>query len=997
MNDHTIDQTTHGYASGGFAPTYEDTMAFRSKRAEMDGMSDYMQNIDPTMNRTIETMIRAKVRGGADPAEARRAAFGSASGQFISDAMLAARRTPGLFGQGDPISTGRNYLQGVSGGGFSLNVRGPGGSVGMNQSVMGGGLLSGLASKQMAKDVMTNLYGAGGSDPQSASGFNMEESSGIFRTLAERGNLGNIGDLKTYSEDSSSDDYKLGAKAVNDKLNIARRQEGNALVKDALKGTTAENIDSKIQEALKNGDTQIANALSEIQSGSSSFALDDKNTKRVSEVTKETLKGLANLKDVYGELNSQQLLAKMEAITGITISNQDEARKASNMTRSIANTAAATGHDPRAVQEMMLARSALLQEELASRFGADLGRGGPSDAAGRELTGGMNKGITEQAMKLSAAGKGSAEALAKSLGIKVRDLNEADMTADITKQTTEWTDQNSDVVMMMGQGQTTLKGDRNFQAKSRSIQERLARAKDLGEREALNDEARELNIEYNGKGADEMLETEQGKRAFAAAPMDRVVALSTTNSSMAVRNDRSDTVIKNVMGDTNPMNDTISEAFKRMGRRGIEKLGADGKLKSEAERKAALDAMVKDRTLSQAEADAMGTYTNTATAAQFNENATDVSNSSAAGMSFQDMLVANAEVESRTTDQQRAYQDGNGKLSLKSVINDVLTGGENGGANSPKTSAQKMSILEALQNAGLGGDLKKAAKVNFNDGISKEEMDGIRGASGNKDLDIHTTLDFDSEEDMLAASKDDAEVRRQMKEELAKDTSLEGGGTSDNYSYRSNDVDEQKKQDELRANGLLAMKYGNLQGVENFDDASTWTAEMKEIAKTGKVSGGGIGIDMEVDAKGQRLYDNDGDTSEGFWGLNMNWNDEKNNPEDKVYLKNAAKFNKLAGRFNSKEEGADMLKLDGMNNNEMRNDMEAQLEILKDRQKAGAKIIETGGKNEDGSKEQLDMGAAIKNLTEAIAKAKADDGKGQVVQHMTVTKLYCDEIGPKSK
>ena len=239
MNENTNDQTTYGYASGGFAPTYEDSMAARSKKAEMDRMSDFMQQLDPGMNRTIETMIRASVKGGADPAEARRAAFGSASGQLLSDTMLGLRRK-GYIGHGDPINTGRNFLQGVSGGGFSMNVLGPGGrSAGMNQSVMGGGLLSGTASMQMAKDVMTNLYGEGGSDPKSASGFDMEESSGIFRKLAERGGLGNIGTLQNYSEDKDSDDYKSGAKAVNDKLGIARRQESNALIKDALEGTTA--------------------------------------------------------------------------------------------------------------------------------------------------------------------------------------------------------------------------------------------------------------------------------------------------------------------------------------------------------------------------------------------------------------------------------------------------------------------------------------------------------------------------------------------------------------------------------------------------------------------------------------------------------------------------------------------------------------------------------------------------------------------------------------
>lgn len=970
MNDNTIDQTGYGFGSGGFAPSPIDSANARRNKAEMDRMSDFMQKLDPKLNQILETMARTQVRNGASPEEARRAAFGSMQGQLMSDGFLGLRRS-GFLGQGDPINTGRNFLQGVSGGGFSMNVMGPGGSIGMNQSVMGGGLISGLASQQLAKDVMANIYGAGKSNPSSAFGFNMEDTSGVFRTMAQRGALGNIGNFRTYSDDKNSADYKSGARAVNDKLDIARRQEVDKTVLAALEGTTASNIDARIKEALAKGDKQIADTLGTIKTGNSAFALNDKNTKRVAELTQETIKGLANLKDVYGELSSGQLLAKMEAITGISISNKDEARRAAKMTSSITNMATATGNDPRAIQEMMIMRQGQLQAALAGRFGAELGQGGSSGGIGKELTGAVQRSIALSAMANEASARSSATDIEQRFGVKARSVSREDFFADTERQTMEYAGQNTAMVMMSGQGQTTLRGDKAFQRKRRELEDRMARAKTPGERAAINREANDLiRSRYGGKGASELMETAAGQEEFKSADWQQVGAMAGGASAMAVRNDRSDAVIAAVMGAGGSSNQTISEAFKRMGRSGVMKLAdAKGNRLAGNGLQAELDKMVANGTLSQSEADAMRAYIGKASDAQYKENVASVSNSTAAGRSYHDTMIATAEADARTNEQQRsAFSDGK-DLSLKSIVNAILSDKDNRGFD---TSAKQVYALEALKKAGLGGSLKMAAKVNFDNGVDAEEWAGIRKASGDANFSIHDTLGFNTEADMLAATRgaDGAKTVRQMRHELDKETSLQGGGTSSDYGYLNTDSDEVKKRGEFFDRYQKAIKMGQLGGVA----AGDTTPAMREYIETGKVSKGSLGFDMEVDGK-QRLYDEFGDS--GVFGSDGTVN--------KVHFKNAGKMADVARRVNSKEEGADMLEMNALSGDSMLKGMEAQLAVMKEAK--GAAIIDTTG-SDGKTKETLDMATTIKSLEEAISKMKGDAGKTQVVQHMTVTNMY---------
>jgi hypothetical protein len=225
-------------------------------------------------------------------------------------------------------------------------------------------------------------------------------------------------------------------------------------------------------------------------------------------------------------------------------------------------------------------------------------------------------------------------------------------------------------------------------------------------------------------------------------------------------------------------------------------------------------------------------------------------------------------------------------------------------------------------------------------------------------------------------------VNRRIKRILDKDTRLLSGGTEDEMYYANAGQDEKIK--EREGNFVLASKFGQLQGVEMTDDASSWTPAMREIMETGKVSAGGIGIEMGADVD-QVIYDENGRTYGSV--MRMFSSDTK---LDRVHYKKAANYDKLASRFNSKEEGADMIAMDAMSGGGMLRGMEAQLEVMKGDRADGARVIETGAKNKDGSMEQLDMDAAIKNLTEAISKAKADDGKGQTVQEMRVTTLVVE-------
>ncbi len=952
-----IDQTGYGYASGGFAPTAADSAANVRNKAQMDRMTDYMQKLDPVLNKTLETLIRTQVRNGASPEEARRAAFGSASGQILSDTLLGLRKT-GFLGQGNPVDFGRNVLQGVSGGGFSMDVLSSSGrAVGMGQGVMGGGLLSGTASMQMAKDLMTQLYGPGGSDPRQAYGHNMEEASVVFRKLAERGALGNIGTLKQYGAgDETLRTGKFSAEAIDEKIANARVQEVDPLIKEALEGTNADNIDRKIAEATAKGDKQIAQALKDVKVGDSTFVLDDANTKRVADITKETLKGLSNLKEIYGNLNNTQLMAQMESLTGIRITNQSEARKAANMTRQLISTAEATGNDPAGVINMVMNRLGATQQRVAQSFGEELGEGGTRSATGKRIAASMAIATATDAMETEAAARDDATRLNKEFGTNIRTKSKEEFMADNEQQQQVWAEQNKAMTLASGLAATTFKDDKEFTSEYRKAVSDAKLATNETDRAEANSRMERLIQDRLGRSSEDYLQTGQGTEALANANFGELSDVANVASAAASRTDFSDQIMRKagLSGDDAKL---ASEAFRaRLGAVGMSKLAG----KTKEQRDEQLRKFVEDGYLSEEQSAAVAKNMEVVTSEQFKQQMDDVGNATGSSRSLYDIEVAKGETSSRTNKQQRElYSDEKG-LSFKSIINAILTDPENKGLNS---DTKRLYALEAMQKAGLAGDLAPATKVNWDDGIDQKEMDAVRKAAGG-DLSIHTQLGFDSEEAMLAAQKTDKSVTRQIQAALDDSKKLISGGTSDEMYFASAEQDEKIKQ--YAKNFELAAKYGELAGVAPGDT----NPAMQEIMKTGKVRPGGIGLEFQTDGY-QVPYDNDGDSSEQWW--NINWNDEETNPEDKVRFSQAAKLASLAAKVNSKEEGADMVELNNLGGGGLVKAMEAQLSQYQSAFDRGARTIDT--QDAAGNNIQQNLGESMQQLTDAIAKLKADDGQ----------------------
>lgn len=967
-----IDYTGYGYSSGGFAPTAADSADARRNKQQMDKMSDYMQKLDPVLNRTLETLIRTQVRNGATPEEARRAAFGSSQGQLLSDFTLGMRRT-GFLGQGDPINYGRNILQGVSGGGFSVNVQDRnGGASGLNQGVMGGGMLAGQASMQMAKDLMTQLYGKDGADPREAYGHNMEQASMVFRKLSERGALGNVGTFRRYSDDKDSADYKMSASAVDEKLANARRQEVDPLIKAALEGTSADNIGDRIAEATKKGDKQVAEALGNIQTGNSTFALDDKNTKRVAEITKETLKGLSNLKDIYGDLSNPQLLAQMESLTGIRITNQAESRKAANMTSKLIGSAEATGNDPAGVISMVMSRMGLTQQRVAAAFGAELGEGGTRSATGKRIAAGMANATAVDSMETEAAMRDDAARTNSTLGTAIRPKSKEEIMADNEKQNAVWSEQNKALALGSGLAETTFKDDKEFTAAYRNALSAAKSATTETERAAANSQMERVIQDKLGRSSEDYLKTGQGTEALANADWQSLSDASNVASAAAARTDLSDQLMRKAgmsEGDVK----LASQAFRsRLGTSGMERLAG----KSKEERATELKKMVSEGYLSEAQSEAVVKNMESMSDKQFAAQMTDVGNSSGGGRALYDVEVGKAEASARANKQQReAFSDDKG-LSVKSIANAILSDPKK---NSLNTDTKRLFALEAMQKAGLAGDLAPVTRINTEDGFNQEEMDKIRKATGDDKFAIHTKLGFESEADMIAAQAKDPSLKRKIQRELDANTSLISGGTPDDMYFANADQNDAIKERASRFE--MAAKYKDLVGMEQGASSEA----LDEYMKTGKWSQGGLSPEFKADGK-QDLYDSDGDG--GFF----NWNDEKNNPEDKAHFSQALKFQKLAARVNSKEEGADMIAMNAMTGGSLVKGMEDQLKQYEDAKSRGMSTIETVDK--DGKKQTQNADAAIKELTDAIAKLKSDDGQGKVVQEMTVSVLKVERQEP---
>lgn len=956
----SIDQTGHGYSPGGGAPTQADRDALRTQKYEMGRMLDSMQQIDPVLNRKLEIFAKTQLPRGADPTAIRKFAFDSVPGQLASDTLMAARRN-GLLGSGDPVNYAANIMQGVAGGGFGMDMLNPAGrSVGMNQRVTGAGPLAGQVATQLSRDVLTNLYGKDSADPARLYGHNMEDASQVFRTLAERGALGNVATYKRYAD--KGDNAYNSATAIRDKVENGMRQEVNKPILAALEGTTADNIDERIAKAVKDGETKVASALTSFRDARGTTVLDDKNTKRVTDTTREVLKGLSNLKEVYSEMNNPALLNQLESLSGIRITNQSEARRANTMAQQVAGAATASGHDPRAVMDMLISRAA----QNSQLFGQALGFDGSEGSVAKEATQGLGAAVTTGALASASTADYLRTTLNNTIGTNLSGRSLDKFQIDDERQTAKFMETNKAFVLTSGMAQGSQKDNTDFVAKQREISDLMASGK---MREA--NQASESLIQSTLKVTSRAYGlTSQGRSDNAAAEADELVRQAKIVSAGQSETYLSDGIMRD-NGLTPDEVKTASSTFKReIGVFGMSQFMNKEKTdfaSQEATDKAITD-MRNDGSIDATQEAAIRRVLSTSSKEEFAQQITDVGNASGGYNSRYELGIGAMTLRDNVNTSQRNIYSDEGGLSIKGIARAIFNDPDKNGI---KTDSQKLLALEAMQASGLDTGMGPVARMDVSGGYSKEQMEKIREISKDSKFEIHTELGFSTEEAMLAAQNETQEGKQlkiRMDRALQKSGKFVlGGTTKDRTIANSEDVNNGVTAERI-SNFQLAIQYDAMNGLK----PGEFSAEANDIMRDGKLKDGSVKASV------------DGLKEGAFTSTGKRTNGDSN--DDRVHLKNLSRLSRLAdgatgpgaeafAEFNEKLGGEPLRQ------------MEEELKVAQHYKSQGIEFLQS--KDANGNREVQAVDDVIKKFTEVIAKVK-NNGKDEeeVKQMMTVTNLY---------
>lgn len=364
-DSYRLDHTGLGPTGMGNAPTPMEFQRQQMNRFLSERMAAAAYMMDPETVGAAHMMTQGVLGESATLSEARRNIFSSGVGQAALDFASLGRKM-GFIGKGDPATMAYNYAQGIASGGFGTSHGGSfdGAAVSGYGRVTGQGALSEQVGIGFMRQVNDSLYGEGSRSPGKLQGFNAEDASHVFKTLASRGAIGTA----AHVEHNAS---------LRDRLTMARDNAPNALLREqlsgvALSGDTPEEHMESLQEIISSTqDGRFKKVLKDIAMSTDGVAINKNEAKRVAGVIKEVTEGMAALKDVYGDLQAPELMQKMESISGMRITNREQAAQASGMVNQLRQAAVVSGIDPNKYLELSQHLQASLLEQVKESLGWD--------------------------------------------------------------------------------------------------------------------------------------------------------------------------------------------------------------------------------------------------------------------------------------------------------------------------------------------------------------------------------------------------------------------------------------------------------------------------------------------------------------------------------------------------------------------------------------------------------------------------------------------------
>lgn len=792
-----MDYTGQGPTGTGGAPTAEEHRQ-RIRNLHMTAqMARAAALTDPVAIAAAERIVRA-THGmeGASPSQLRRALFNSAAGQVALDGAMLMRTT-GMLGQGDPITAAANIAQGVAGGGFDMSIGGTGRSGGREFGigrVGGSGAVAEHVSATFMKKIMRDMYGATG-DTSSMYGFNSEEVSEVFQTLAQRGGIGHVAHLQQNADLQT----RLSAAADNavDPGIQHSMQKLGGMLKNKLE--TSPDLSPEAQEkALEGmvqsyfgGDKKLKKELDAVIKTPDALIGNKDEARRVGKVVKDITGALTGLSDIYQELSPKALQQKLESISGMKITNSKQAVQAKAMVEDLRGAAIISGIDPRAFMDWSSDMQAKSFGQVSGIIGAD-GRH-------RSVTTGINASIHNRIMGDSAIASRQANntvMLGRRLGVDMDDSQTfEEIYADKHEGRMKYLDKYQGMTMARG-GMDNLSGARREDAEN--LLKKFDKETDPATRYQMEQKMRSLlasafGTPGNEVGFEELQSSLTGKRMLAKAYKDPAKAREMEKQASQERLDAIQPgMLTNYLAGSgvSDAGDVSKTMLKDLGAGGmgqlllhskqVGRIGKDGKesktdLITGEERVTMLNDILKTANVTGAAADKFRN--------QFFDKNGQVKDKKVFGQAMSMVSDANSEPDSvfdqAQTGQSRLEMMGaassrrrlsaaDGSLSFNSIATALATGGMKGGIRDPESMVlmletmkkQGMTMPQVLDKDGklVAADTQFESGIDFSKGLTKEGMAKLSKLNGGE-IDISKKMGFENMDALMAATVTDKNLR----------------------------------------------------------------------------------------------------------------------------------------------------------------------------------------------------------------------------------------------
>ena len=760
--DQPLDWTGYGPTGTGGAPTTREMQQQFRNQHMTTRMAQAAAMNDPVAQAAARRMTGMLIGKAANTDEVRRAMFHSTGGQAAQDVAMRMRTT-GMLGQGDPIRAASSIAQGVAAGGFRMSVGG-GMGMGTGMQVSGTGAVSEHVSMSFMKKVMNDMYGGTG-DTSRMHGFNSQEVSGVFAKLAQRGGIGQVAhlqhgaDLRTRLDAARSNAVDPDTKAELDKLNITG-------------GSEAEQAANLQKMADATGNKKVMAEVKALIKAPAALIVNKQEVDRVGQVVKDITESLTGLSDIYGNLSAPELQNKLEQITGMKITNREQAAQASAQVAKLRGAAVAAGMDPRAFMDWSGDTQAQLRGEVAGAIGAD----GRHSSMVSRITAKMHNGMMVDSA-FAAQQANQAVMQGRKLGVDLGDAPAMDEIYEDKKQgRMQFLNSYAGITMAQG-GMDNLSGQQRKDAEG--LLKQFQSTTDPNKRATIEEQMKALWASaYSGPGQEvdfnAVMASRSGKRMLekaysnpeAAREMERMAAeerrdalninpliKSLDSAGIADAAGAGNVMLKNLglsgMGDMLRNSGTGGSAADRLkmqrdtlARAGLRGGDADKYMEQFFDK----DGRIKDKK-------------GYAQAMKFLGDA-----DYEPGMSIFDQAgVGAARVAAIGSESMREKMSAkDGKISLNSIATSLATGGMKAGISDPESMVLAM---QALGGAGLSipelrdkdgkmvdATSQYATGIDFSKGLTPEGMRELSRIHG-KDLDLHKKMGFESEADLIAATQ----------------------------------------------------------------------------------------------------------------------------------------------------------------------------------------------------------------------------------------------------